>query len=595
MNCLQEIFKRYRSYFGKPTIFFVAILTFLISGWSAPEAMAAKPAEKEFIIVLDAGHGGHDHGAIDNGAREKDINLGVTTKLAELIKKKLKNVKVVLTRGDDRFVSLQDRANIANRNRGNLFVSIHTNSVDKSNPNRANVAGASVYALGSQKNADNLKVAQRENAVIELERDYHQKYSGFDPSKDESYIIFEMAQKKTIGQSLKFADAAQKQLVKSGRADRGVRQAGFWVLWATTMPSVLVELDFICNPESANYLNSKKGQDEMAEALFKAVEQYVDTQRKMQKNVSANVDNMSTGVTDGLTQEKDNSDIADNFDGKSTAVGSLVSANTEKKERVHNPATPQNSRYSSGPRRRRSASSREASAKRVLETDNILVKSETDYLLIAEKQKEEVSEPVAPADENKKDKKGKKNKKKKEKTSKDNNKKQNLADKSASKDKSGNKSNSNQKTFVVKSSGNNTASSNNPYEFYPSPVKSSKKDGKNSKDNKNNHQSKETKSGSSKAQTSSPATMTFGSQTKAPAKKPASQAKRLYKILLLSSDTELKSNDPKFQGITPSGMFVENGQYKYTFGGSESRSEIESQLMGIRSILPEATIVVRME
>ena len=237
----------------------------------------AREERHPFTLVIDAGHGGHDVGAVDNGAREKDINLGVATRLRNLIEKKLKNVKVVMTRDGDTFVSLQDRADIANRNHGNLFLSIHTNSVDKSNRNRASVAGSSVYALGLHKDDNNLRVARRENSVIELESDYQQKYSGFDPSKDESYIIFEMAQKKNLGQSLKFASMAQKQLVaNAGRVDRGVKQAGFWVLWATSMPSVLVELDFICNPTSARFMNSDEGRDKLAQSLFNAVEDYVE-------------------------------------------------------------------------------------------------------------------------------------------------------------------------------------------------------------------------------------------------------------------------------------------------------------------------------
>lgn len=570
MSCLHKFFNNIFFQGGRTAVMIITVAVCFFTGWHIPETKAAKPEEKEFTIVLDAGHGGHDHGAIDNGAREKDINLGVTLKLAELIKKKLKNVKVVLTRGEDRFISLQERANIANRNRGDLFVSIHTNSVDKSNPNRNKIAGASVYALGTQKNADNLRVARRENAVIELERDYHQKYSGFDPSKDESYIIFEMAQKKTIGQSLKFADAAQKQLVKAGRADRGVRQAGFWVLWATSMPSVLVELDFICNPEAAAYLNSKRGQEDLAEALFKAVDQYIEAQRKLQKNTSAFQENKSTDSASVVLQHNTSiqNSYAEENGGPDSKVGMLVSANTERKVRSHNPDTPQLSRYSNGPRRRRSASAREVSDKRVLETENIIVKNENDYLLVAEKQKEEITPaPQLKEDNNK----GKKGKKKKEKAPKA--KKQNNSNNTPNKEKSG--GHSNKTTFVVKSSGNNTAS-NNPYEFYPSSVKSTKKEVKSSENASSQVNPVKTQNRNSVSSSGQPRNM-------------------LYKILLLSSDTELKTNDPKFQGIVPTGMFVENGQYKYTFGASESRSEIEAQLLGLRSILPEATIVVRME
>ena len=165
-----------------------------------------------------------------------------------------------MTRDNDTYLTLQQRADKANKAKANLFVSIHTNSVDKSNKNRRKVEGSSVYVLGLHKDANNMAVARRENSVIELEENFEERYSGFDPSKDESYIIFEMAQKKNLSKSIRFAKDIQRNLALSGRTDRGVHQAGFWVLWATSMPSVLVELDFICNPESAKYMTSEKGQ-----------------------------------------------------------------------------------------------------------------------------------------------------------------------------------------------------------------------------------------------------------------------------------------------------------------------------------------------
>lgn len=192
-------------------------------------AVALAAQTKDFVVVLDAGHGGKDHGAIDNGVKEKDINLAVALRLGELIKKKLKHTKVVYTRDDDTFVSLQGRADIANKAKGDLFISIHTNSVDAKNKNRRTVAGASVYTQGSHKDEANLAVAKRENSVIELENGYEQKYAGFDPNKVESYIIFEMAAKHNLAQSHRFAKSAQANLVKiAGRKNRGVHQAGFW-------------------------------------------------------------------------------------------------------------------------------------------------------------------------------------------------------------------------------------------------------------------------------------------------------------------------------------------------------------------------------
>lgn len=236
----------------------------------------AKAEEGKTVIVLDAGHGGKDVGAHENGAMEKDINLAVAKRLKELVGKKLKDVNVVMTRDDDRYLTLQQRADVANQAHGDLFMSIHVNSVDKSNKRRQSINGSSVYVLGLHKDEDNKRVALRENSVIELESDYAEKYSGFDPQKDESYIIFEMAQKRNLVESFRVAGDAQSELTDhAGRANRGVRQAGFWVLWATSMPAVLVELDFICNPESVKYMTSDEGVDEMAESLCEAIKKFV--------------------------------------------------------------------------------------------------------------------------------------------------------------------------------------------------------------------------------------------------------------------------------------------------------------------------------
>ncbi|MCM1484391.1 MAG: N-acetylmuramoyl-L-alanine amidase, partial [Muribaculaceae bacterium] len=234
-------------------------------------AVGAKP----YIIVIDAGHGGKDIGAPGKEINEKVINLGVALKLGKLIEENMKDVRVVYTRHNDTFITLQQRADIANKARGDLFISIHTNSLDASSPSAPTVKGTSVYTLGTNGAKQNLDVAMRENSVMKLENDYSEKYEGFDPSSDESYIIFELGQNKHMAQSLKIADAVQRNLVsKAGRIDRGVRQSNFWVLHATAMPSILVELDFICNPTQERYLASEKGQKELANAIFTGIKEY---------------------------------------------------------------------------------------------------------------------------------------------------------------------------------------------------------------------------------------------------------------------------------------------------------------------------------
>lgn len=242
---------------------------------TAITAIGIAAAERQFCIVIDAGHGGHDHGAVGEIVNEKSINLAVGQRLGKLIEKRMPDAKVIFTRNNDNFVTLQGRCDIANRSKGDIFVSIHTNSVDAKNPNRTKVCGASVYTLGLNRASTNLDVAMRENSVMKLEDDYSTTYCDFDPTSAESYIMFEMAQNAHIDQSIRLADEIQRELITTaGRRDKGVRQAPFWVLVRTSMPAVLVELDFICNPESERFLASDKGRDDLAQAIYNGIATY---------------------------------------------------------------------------------------------------------------------------------------------------------------------------------------------------------------------------------------------------------------------------------------------------------------------------------
>lgn len=228
-----------------------------------------------FTIVIDAGHGGKDVGALGDKVREKDVNLAVALMFGKMIETEMKDVKVIFTRTNDKYLTLQERAQIANKSRGNLFISIHCNSIDKKNKKRKTIKGASTYTLGLHKSDDNLEVAMRENSVIALEKDYVVTYQGFDPNSTESYIIFEISQNVHMEQSVDFASRIQQEFISTaGRADRGVRQAGFLVLARTGMPAVLVELDFICNPTQEKFLGSESGQKKMAKALYNAFYDY---------------------------------------------------------------------------------------------------------------------------------------------------------------------------------------------------------------------------------------------------------------------------------------------------------------------------------
>lgn len=231
--------------------------------------------DNPFVLAIDAGHGGRDKGTCGRHLMEKNVTLAVARQFATMVKDKFgDSVQVVLTRDNDTFIGLRERADIANRANADLFISIHVNSVAAKTRGRQHLSGASVYTLGLHKTDANLGVAMAENAVIELEEDFSETYQGFDPNMSESYIIFELNQNHNLEQSLDLATKTQRSLVAAGRADKGVRQAGFLVLWATRMPSILVELDFMCNPNVENYLGSRNGQKELATALLRAFSDY---------------------------------------------------------------------------------------------------------------------------------------------------------------------------------------------------------------------------------------------------------------------------------------------------------------------------------
>lgn len=220
-----------------------------------------------FTLVIDAGHGGKDPGAMGNGAKEKNINLAVALAFGKLVEQNCKDVKVVYTRKTDVFVELNERANIANRNKADLFISIHTNATAA----KVGPQGTETYTLGMHRAADNLAVAKRENSVITLESNYEQKYEGFDPNSSESYIIFELMTDKNMESSVKLASLIQKQFRSTaGRKDKGVHQAGFLVLRATSMPSVLIELGYINNASEATYLTSTSGVNALAKSIYNA-------------------------------------------------------------------------------------------------------------------------------------------------------------------------------------------------------------------------------------------------------------------------------------------------------------------------------------
>ena len=231
-------------------------------------------AAKSYTVVLDAGHGGKDPGAVGKFSQEKDLNLSLVLKVGALLKEQYPDINVVYTRSTDVFIPLQTRADIANKNNADLFISIHTNASENRNSK-----GVETFILGTEKAEKNLDVAMRENAVMKLEADYKTTYQGFDPNSIDSYIMFELMQNNFMDQSLQFATQVQQHFVGHlNRSDRGVQQASFWVLLKTACPAILFEMGFISNAEEEKFLNADTTMDMMATALVNAFAVYTHRQ-----------------------------------------------------------------------------------------------------------------------------------------------------------------------------------------------------------------------------------------------------------------------------------------------------------------------------
>ena len=250
---------------GRISILFIYLFLLLCS-------FSPYNAEKKWVVVIDAGHGGKDPGAVGANSYEKNITLAVALKTGEYIEKNLDNVTVIYTRKTDTFVELRDRAEIANKNNADLFISIHVNGTSS---NR--IQGTETFIMGLTRDRENIEVAMKENSVILLESDYSTKYENFDPTSPESYIMFTLMQNIYQQQSTNLASKIQGQFTnRVNRIDRGVKQAGFLVLYMTSMPSILTEIGFITNSAEERFLNSTEGQDYIASALFRACREYIN-------------------------------------------------------------------------------------------------------------------------------------------------------------------------------------------------------------------------------------------------------------------------------------------------------------------------------
>ena len=260
--------------------------------------MTSFAANRNFTLVIDAGHGGHDAGARGAISMEKNINLSVALQFGRYVEKYMPEVRVIYTRKTDKFVSLIERANIANRANADLFISVHTNAL----PAGKIARGFETYTLGMHRAKDNLDVAMRENSVISMEKDYKQTYQGFDPKSSESYIIFEFIQGKNMERSVELARMIQRKVCdNANRPDKGVHQAGFLVLRETSMPSCLIELGFITTPDEERILNNSDRVNDIAKSIYDGFAQY---RNKYDKRVTVPYRPLQSGDVEELKEQE---------------------------------------------------------------------------------------------------------------------------------------------------------------------------------------------------------------------------------------------------------------------------------------------------
>ncbi len=304
---------------------FTVLFTFYFSVFSCfSDTPKIKSGYKLRTIVIDAGHGGHDTGCLGSDSREKEVALKIALKLGKLIETNCPDVRVIYTRKTDEFIPLIERANIANRAKADLFICIHLNSGPKA------AYGVETFVMGLHKTDDNLNVAKRENASILLEDNYQKNYDGFDPNSAEANIIFSLYQNQFMQQSLSFAAKIQSQFKNnSKRFVRGVKQAGFLVLYKTAMPSVLIENGFLTNENDQRFLISDAGQASMASSIYRAFKSY---KSELETGI---VSNEKNGEQENVAEEKSDT----NKSTQSIAVDKTFKDPKEDKKEVEENAT----------------------------------------------------------------------------------------------------------------------------------------------------------------------------------------------------------------------------------------------------------------
>ena len=306
---------------------FFFLLCLLITFMTLP--VSAQKDGKTFKVVIDAGHGGKDPGCLGKYNKEKDIALNIALKTGKLISDNCPNVKVIYTRSTDVFVELYRRAKIANDNHADLFISFHCNASENKTAH-----GIDTWVMGLHKSDANLAVARAENSAMLKEKDYEQNYGGFNPNSPESAVMFSLYSAAYLNNSILLADKVQKNLIATTHLrDRGVNQAGYWVLWAVSMPSILIEMGFLSNPTEEQYLSDEKNRQGIADAIYRAFASYYSqvTGNKVDVSDVATSDNKpSESKNNNKTETHDNSNdnSSDNQLDKEENGAKAIATNT---------------------------------------------------------------------------------------------------------------------------------------------------------------------------------------------------------------------------------------------------------------------------
>lgn len=544
-------------------VLFVAFLPTV--AWSNAE-------KRNFTLVIDAGHGGHDAGAVGAYSKEKDINLRVALAFGKLVEENCHNVKVVYTRKTDVFIPLQRRADIANNNKADLFISVHTNAL----PAGRLAYGSETYTLGMARANANLAVAKRENAVITLENDYKTTYQGFDPNKAESYVIFEFMQDKYMKQSVDLASCIQKQYVSTGRPNKGVHQAGFLVLRNTSMPSVLTELGFITTPAEETYLNSQQGVMELSRSIYNGFLAYL---RMHEKGVHDIPENLPTRMTADLPKPKVSEPLAEpsNFNNSEATVVPVATVPTTRIVE-----TPNDNDVALISRRSNNAkhsttkhATPKAEPKREVETKE---KAPTNHAKEKSKPQENTTKTKEAAQSKNTLTKGKETPKSKDVASTSKAKGNTTRAKEASNTK---KEQANSSKPTSKESTPNSKSKDAPKE-----IKSKNKVENNSK------------TSLSKTSKKNETTLTKGKQQRTndkthetkKASKTSTKQKVNYRIQVGAGKTEISTTDAQFKGLSISRV-KEGTLYKYYYGSYTSYADAQKALRTVKTKLSSAYVV----